>query len=91
MTKAILILKNESSFGERYQIQFEEQEGCECFVIGRQKSYGGFDIAHWGIPDYKMYTKSRCRSLIAKIKRIKANNFDELKAGIKTAIKALAA
>jgi hypothetical protein len=87
--KKINIIKDTSTYGERYQIELETDDLSlsDCFMIGRQDSYGGFDVAYWGIPDFKMYSKSRCRSLIAKIRKIKATNFQDLKNKIRLTIK----
>jgi hypothetical protein len=88
-TKKLIILKITSRHGERYQIELETNDcsSPDCFTIGRQDSYGGFDVPYWGIPDFKMYSKSRCRSLIAKIKKIKATDFQDLENKIRLTIK----
>jgi len=86
-TKKLIILKITSRYGERYQIELETDDCSDCFTIGRQDSYGGFDVSYWGIPDFKMYSKSRCRSLIAKIKKIKATDFQDLENKIRLTIK----
>jgi hypothetical protein len=88
-TKKIIILKTTSRHGERYQIELETDDCslADCFTIGRQDAYGGFDVPYWGIPDFKMYSKSRCRSLIAKIKKIKATDFQDLENKIRLTIK----